>query len=56
MYKQKRDISLLLMNTYQVALREQRDLLVGGGVGVGSWQAVACQIEFDEEGGGFAES
>lgn len=41
------------MNMYQVALRKQQGLLVHGRVGVGSWQTVACQVEFDEESGGF---
>lgn len=37
------------MNRYQVALKEQQGLLVRGGVGVESWQAVACQVELDEK-------
>lgn len=44
------------MNRYQVALKEQQGLLVHGRVGVESWQAVACQVELDEENGDFAGS
>ena len=39
----------MLMNIYQVVLREQQDLLVHGGVG--GWQAATYQVELDEDGG-----